>query len=113
MPRLYKGHKYILCILDEVTNYLKMVLIHQSRLEGIGSAIIENVISKYCVPNYIIMDQDSTFRFSLMNYLVKKLYIKIKTVAHYNHQSLQAEHGIKSLSTISTKHLTNQGQVWP
>ena len=31
----------------------------------------------------------------------------------YNHQSLQAEHGIKSLSNILTKHLTNLGQMWP
>ena len=30
----------------------------------------------------------------------------------YNHQSLQAEHGIKSLSNILTKHLTNLG-MWP
>ena len=50
---------------------------------------------------------------SLMNYLFNKLDIKIKTVASYNHQSLQAKHGIKSLSTISMKHLTNLGQMWP
>ena len=31
----------------------------------------------------------------------------------YNHQSLQAEHGIKSLSMILAKHLTNLGQMWP
>ena len=31
----------------------------------------------------------------------------------YNHQSLQAEHGIKSLSTILTEHLINLGQMWP
>ena len=31
----------------------------------------------------------------------------------YNHQSLQPEHGIKSLSDILTKHLTNLGQMWP
>ena len=59
------------------------------------------------------MDQDSTFMSSLMNYLFIKLDIKIKTVASYNHQSLQAEHGIKSLSTILMKHLTNLGQMWP
>ena len=47
---------------------------------------------------------------SLMNYLFKKFDMKIKTVAAYNHQSLQAEHGIKSLSTISTKHLKDLGQ---
>ena len=39
--------------------------------------------------------------------------IKIKTVAPYNHQSLQAEDGINSLSNILTKHLTNLGQNWP
>ena len=106
-----KGHKYILCIIDEVTNYLITVPIHHSRSEDIGSALIENVISKYCVPEYIIMDQDSAFMSSLMNYLFKKLDIKIKTVAPYNHQSLQAEHGIKSLSTILMKHLTSLGQM--
>ena len=51
------------------------------------------------------MDQDSTFMSSLMNYLFKKLNIKIKTVAPYIHQLLKAEHGIKSLSTILIKHL--------
>ena len=48
-----------------------------------------------------------------MTYLLNKFNIKIRTVAPYNHQSLQAEHSIKSLSTILTKHLTNLGQIWP
>ena len=33
-------------------------------------------------------------------------------VGPYNHQSLQAEHGIKSLTCILTKHLTGLGQMW-
>ena len=113
MPRSYKGHKYILCIIDEVTNYLITVPIHQAKSEEVGDALIENIITKYCVPEYIIMDQDSTFMSSLMTYLLNKFNIKIKTVVPYNHQSLQAEHGIKSLSNILTKHLTNLGQMWP
>ena len=59
------------------------------------------------------MDEDSRFISSLMNYLFMKLDIRIKTVAPYNHQSLQAEHGIKSLSTILTKHLTSLSLMWP
>ena len=47
-----------------------------------------------------------------MNYLFRKLNVKIMTVAPYNHPSLQAEHGIKSLSRILTKHLSGQGQMW-
>ena len=112
MPRSHKGHRYILCIIDEVTNYLMTVPIFQARSEEIGETLIENVITKYCIPEYIIMDQDSMFMSSLMTYLLDKFNIKIKTVAPYNHQSLQAEHGIKSLSYILTKHFTNLGQMW-
>ena len=112
MPRSHKGHKYILWII-EVTNYLITVPIYQSKAEEIGDALIEHIVTKYCIPDCIIMDQESAFMFSLINYLFSKLDIKIKTVAPYNHQSLQAVHGIKSLSTILTKHLTNLGQIWP
>ena len=58
------------------------------------------------------MDQDSAFMASLMSYLFHRLNIKIKTIALYNHQSLQAGHGIKSLTCILTKHLTGLGQMW-
>ena len=76
MSRSYKSHRYILCIIDEVTNYLITLLIHQSKSEEIGDALIENVISKYCLPNFIIMDQQSVFMSSLMKYLFKKFDIK-------------------------------------
>ena len=41
MPRPNKGHKYKLCIIDEVTNYLITIPIHQSKPEEIGDALIE------------------------------------------------------------------------
>ena len=78
MPRSYKGQKYMLCVIDEVTNYLITVPIHQAKPEEIGKVLIENIITKYWIPEYIIMDQDSTFMSSLMNYLFKKLDIKVK-----------------------------------
>ena len=112
MPRSHKGHKFILCVTDEVTNYLIMVRIFQAKSEEVGEALIENVISKYCIPDCIVMDQDRAFMSNLMNYLFNKFEIKVKTVAAYNHQSLQAEHGIKSLSNILKKHLTEKGHMW-
>ena len=81
MPRSHKGHRYILCITDEVIHYLVTTPIFQARSEEIGEALIENVITKYCIPEYIIMDQDSAFMSSLMTYLFHKFDIKIKTVA--------------------------------
>ena len=95
IPKSNKGHKFILCIIDEVTNYLITIPLYQLKTEEVGEALIEHIITKYCIPNCIIMDQDSTFMTSLMNYLFGKFNIKIKTVAPYNHQLLQAEHGIK------------------
>ena len=112
MPRSPKGHRYILCIIDEVTNFLITVPIFQARSEEIGEALLENAITKYCIPEYIIMDENSAFMSSLMTYLFHRLDIKIKTIAPYNHQSLQMEHGIKSLTQILIKHLTSLGQMW-
>ena len=113
MLRSHKGHTFILCIIHEVTNYLITVPIYHSRSEEIRDVLKDNVILKYGIPEYIIVDQDSAFMSMFMNYLFKKLNIKIKTVSPYNHQSLQAEHGIKSLSIIFTNHLTKQRQMWP
>ena len=69
MPKSQKGHHYILCVIDEVTNYLVTAPIYQAKSEEMGDALIENVISKS----------------TLMNYLFKRLGIKIKTVGPYNH----------------------------
>ena len=112
MPRSQKGHKFIFCIIYEVTNYLITVPIFHAKSEEVEEALIDNIITKFCIPDFIIMDQDSTFMSSLMNYLFRKFEIKIKAVAPYNHQLLQAEHGIKSLSTILMKPLTQKGQMW-
>ena len=106
MPRSYRGHKYILCIIDEITNCLITVPIHQAKSEEVGDAFIENVINILC-PRIYNCDQDSTFISSLMNYLLKKFNTKIKTVAPYSHQLLQAEHGMKIPIKYLTKHLTN------
>ena len=92
MLRSYKGHKFILVLIDEVINFMLIIPIYQTRSEEIGDALIEHVFSKYIIPECMIMDQDSAFMSTLINYLFKKLCLKIKKDASYNHQSLQAEH---------------------
>ena len=82
MPKSHKGHKFILCLINEVTNYLITVPMYHARSEEVGGALIEHVRTKYCIPEYIIMDQDSAFMSSLMTYLLNKVNIKIKTVHH-------------------------------
>ena len=48
MARSQKGHGSILCIVDEMTNYLVTIPLYQARSEEVGEALIENVIIKYC-----------------------------------------------------------------
>ena len=103
IPTLQKGHQYILCMIDEMSNYLITAPLYQARSEEVGEALIENVISKFGTTDYMMMDQDSAFMSSLMSYLFKMFGINIKTVGPYNHKSLQAEHGIKSLLSILSK----------
>ena len=74
IPQSYSGHKFTLCIIDAVTDYLITIPIHQTKSEEIGDALTEDVITKYCIPEYI-MDQDSVFMPSLINYLFHKFDI--------------------------------------
>ena len=50
MTRSYRGHKYILYIIEEVTDYLITVPRHQAKSEEIGDTLRENIITKYCIP---------------------------------------------------------------
>ena len=56
MPKSCKGHKFILCIIDEVTIYFFTVPIYHSKSEEIGDALVDNAILMYCIPDYIIID---------------------------------------------------------
>ena len=61
MPKSDKGNKFIICIIDDVINYLITVPIYQYKSKEIGDALIDNVISKYCIPDYIIIKHDNAF----------------------------------------------------
>ena len=39
MPRSQKGHWYILCVTDEVTNYLMSAPLYQAKSEEVGEAL--------------------------------------------------------------------------
>ena len=52
-----------------IANYLITVPIYQAKSDEINDTLIDNVISKYCMPDYIIMNQDSVFMSSLMFFI--------------------------------------------
>ena len=46
-PQSCQGHKFILCVIDEVINYLITVPIYQLNVEEIGDVLIEHIVAQY------------------------------------------------------------------
>ena len=104
-----KGYSHILVLLCEVTNYMVALPLMSTRTPHILDAFQRGYLAYFGPPTHIICDQDPAFTSSLMEVFVTQLNIKIVLVSPTNHQSLQAEHGIKSLSGLLVKHLST---VW-
>ena len=104
-----KGYSHILVLLCEVTNYMVALPLMSTRTPHILEAFQRGYLAYFVPPTHIVCDQDPTFTSSLMETFVTQLNIKVILVSPTNHQSLQAKHGIKSLSGLLVKHLST---VW-
>ena len=101
-----KGYSHILVLLCEVTNYMVALPLMSTRTPHILDAFQKGYLAYFGPPTHLVCDQDPAFTSSLMEAFVTQLNIKIILVSPTNHQSLQAEHGIKSLSGLLVKHLS-------
>ena len=104
-----KGYSHILVLLCEVTNYMVALPLMSTRTPNILDAFQRGYQAYFGPPTHIVCDQDPAFTSSLMEAFVTQLNIKVILVSPTNHQSLQAEHDIKSLSDLLVKHLST---VW-
>ena len=104
-----KGYSHILVLLCEVTNYMVALPLMSTRTPDILEAFQRGYLAYFGPPTHIVCDQDPAFTSTLMEAFVTQLNIKVILVSPTNHQSLQAEHGIKRLSGLLVKHLST---VW-
>ena len=112
MPPSKSPYKYILVLLCDITNFLVAIPMKKATSEKVCSIWFDNFMAHYAVPVRIICDQDPAFMSSLCQWFFKAYGIQLVTVSPTNHKSLQAEHGIKSLSNILVKHLSGLGDNW-
>ena len=103
------GYSHILVLLCEVSNFLVALPLHSTRTQTIIEAFEKGYLAYFGPPTHLICDQDPAFTASLMEAFSKQLNISLIMVSPTNHKSLLAEHGIKSLSNILVKHLS---QTW-
>ena len=113
MPTASTGHKYILVCIDEVTNYLVVSPMYTTQTPEICHTLINKIFAYFGPPTHIICDKDPAFMSKIAQYLYQEADIKCITASPTNHQSLKAEHGIKSVTEILMKHLTGLGKNWP
>ena len=112
IPPSKSPYKYILVLLCNISNFLVAIPMKKATAEEVCSILFDNFMAYYAVPMRIICDQDPAFMSSLCQWFFKAYGIQLVTVSPTNHKSLQAEHGIKSLSNILMKHLSGLGDDW-
>ena len=112
MPKSSKGYKFLLVILCEVTNFLVTHPMKEVSVEQVCTILVDEFISYFSTPVRIVCDQDPSFMSTLCQYCFQQYKIQLITVSVTNHKSLQAEHGIKSLSNMIITHLTGLGRNW-
>ena len=94
------------------THILVLLLpLHSTRIQHILEVFQRGYMAYFGPPTHIICDQDLAFTSSLMEAFVLKLNINIILVSPKNHKSFQAEHGIRSLSGLLVKHLSEQWKL--
>ena len=112
MPTSSKRYKFLLVLLCEVSNFIVTHPMSEISSTHVCTILVDDFIAYFSTPVRIICDQDPSFLSSLSQYCFQQYGIKLVTVSPTNHRSLQAEHGIKSLSNLIMKHLTGFGKNW-
>ena len=103
------GYSYILVLLCKVSNYMGSITLTLYKDPHILQVFQKGYVAYFGPPIHIVCDQDASFTSSLMQAFTEQLNIKVIVVSPTNNKSLLAEHGIKSLSNLLVKHLT---EVW-
>ena len=87
------------------------VIIRQIDLSK-GEAVIDHVICKHGVQGYLIFDEDATFSSRIMQYVYKKLGLRIMTVSLYNHRNIRSATFNKPIIIMLAKWLVVEGKQW-
>ena len=112
MNKSSEGFQYILVIISELSNYMAAYPLKTQTSAEVCLAIYNYFLPAFGKPEVIICDQGAAFVSEGSRAFFHALGVSLITVSTTNHQSLQAEHGIKSLVQLLEKHLTKDGSRW-
>ena len=113
MPPSKDKFHYILVMLCEASNFMVTAPMKTATAPKICNTIMDHFMGYFGTPTRIVCDQDPAFMSHLCQWFLHSYGVHVTTASPTNHQSLMAEHGIKSLANILMKHLTGLGDNWP
>ena len=113
MPPSKEKILYILVLLCEASNFIVAAPMKTAMAPEICNTIMNHFIGYFGTPIQIVCDQDPAFMSHLCQWFLHSYGIHVTTASPTNHQSLMAEHEIKSLSHVLMKHLMGLGEDWP
>ena len=113
MPPSKDKFHYILVMLCEASNFMVAAPIKTATTPEICNTIMGHFMGYFGAPTRVVCYQDPAFMSYLCQWFLHSYGIHVTTPSPTNHQSIMAEHGIKSLANILMKHLTGLGDNWP
>ena len=103
--------KFIPLLADEVKNYLMTITLYLETLHKVEESLINHLFYKHCPFLYLIFDEDHAFLSSVMQYIYKRLVIKMKTISPDNHGSLNTERHVRTIREMIVKQLTGRRKI--
>ena len=90
-------------MLCEASNFMVAAPMKTATAPEICNTIMDHFMGYFGTPTRIVCDQDPAFMSHLCQWFLHSYSIHVTTASPTNHQSLMAEHGIKSLANILMK----------
>ena len=83
-PKSFAGHAYILAAIDYFSKWAKVVPLKEVKKENVVNFIRSNIIYRYGVSQYIIIDNGKPFYKKLMSKLYERFGFKQHNSSMYN-----------------------------
>ena len=107
-----QGHKHILIMACEISNYVLAAPLYSNNSMSIAEAVLNKVVYQFGPPSYIIADEAQVNVSKLMELIYTALNIKPIIISPENHGSLKAERYIRTISDMLVKYMKHSGDQW-
>ena len=86
LPLSYEGNQYALVLMDYLTKWPEVVVLHDQKAETIVRVLVERLTARHGVPEQLLSDRGSNLLSELMQEICKVLGIEKVNTSGYHPQ---------------------------